>query len=176
MPHQIRAQAAIDFLTTYGIALMIIFIASAVIYNVTIVRPALATSTCTASPGFSCESYAINVNGVLALTLSQATGGAVTILGAACSSLPSSTERKPAYGNLNVINSIAYYTSGTSPGLGINLYSGSSNTMSLYCYNGGGVATGNLGNGYDGFVWLNYTIPTYGNVVQQVAIISLKYT
>jgi hypothetical protein len=176
MVHRLRAQAAIDFLTTYGIALLIIFIASAVIYNISVVRPALATSTCTAAPGFACESYALNTNGVLSLTLSQATGGAITILGAACSSLPSASGNKPAYGNFNVINSIVYYTTNNAPGLGINVYSGESNTMYMYCYGPNGVATGNLGTGYDGFVWLNYTIPTYGNVVQQVAIISLRYT
>lgn len=176
MLQRLRAQAAIDFLTTYGIALMIIFIATAVIYNVSIVRPALATSTCTAAPGFACEAYTLNTVGVLDLTLSQATGGEITILGAACSSLPGASGNKPAYGNFNVINSITYYPIGSAPGNGINVYSGESNSMYMYCYGPGGVATGSLGTGYNGYVWLNYTIPTYGNVVQQVAIISLKYT
>lgn len=171
-----RAQAAVDFMMSYGIALIIIFMAVAVIYKVSILSPALATSTCTASAGFSCEAFALNSNGILTLQLSQATGGTITINGAACSSLPSSTGNLPAYGNLQVSNTVTYYVGTNTIGTGINVYSDSSNTLVIYCYSVSGVATGSLGNGFTGFVWLNYTVPGYGGITQQVASLSLKYT
>lgn len=172
----LRAQAAIDFMMSYGLALIIIFIAVAVIYKVSILSPALAISSCTASPGFACESYALNRSGVLTLRLSQATGGTITINGAACASTPNSIGNNPAYGNVYVANTPIYYFGTNSPGLGINLYSGSANTLILYCYSGSGKAVGSLGNGFTGFVWLNYTVPSYGNTIQEVASLSLRYT
>ncbi len=172
----LKAQAAVDFMMSYGIALIIIFIAIAVIYKVTILSPALAVSSCTASPGFSCEAFALNTSGVLTLQLSQATGGSITIHGAACSSQPNVTGNKPAYGNIGVTPTAGYYFGTNAPGSGIPVYSGSANTMVLYCYGDSGVATGTLGDGFDGFVWLNYTVPSYGNVIQQVASLNVRYT
>jgi hypothetical protein len=47
----------------------------------------------------------------------------------------------------------------------------------MYCYNGGGIANGILGNSYTGYVWLNYTtVPVTGNFVQLVATFSTKYS
>ncbi|MDE1874235.1 MAG: hypothetical protein KGI04_03915 [Candidatus Micrarchaeota archaeon] len=173
----LRAQAAVDFMMSYGIALIIIFIAVAVIYKVSILSPALATSTCTGAPGFSCEAAALNSNGILTLQLSQATGGTVTINGAACSSLPSSVGNLPAYGNVHVSNVVTgNYVGANVIGTGISLYSGSSNTLVIYCYSSTGVATGSLGTSFTGFVWLNYTVPGYGGITQQVASLSLEYT
>ena len=176
MLHGLKAQAAVDFMVSYGMALIIIFIAVAVIYKVTFLSPALATATCTPSAGFACEAFILNRSGILTLQLSQATGGTITINGVACSSQVNNTGNKPAYGNIKVSNIATYYFGTNSPGSGTNLYSGSSNVMILYCYNGAGRATGSLGNGYTGFIWLNYTIPGYGNLTQEVAQLNVKYT
>ncbi len=180
-----RMQAAVDFMLSYGMALIIIFIAMAVIYKVSVTTPVISTPNCAAIPGFGCEYYALNRSGILTFTFSQTTGGTIKLLGAACSSQVNNTGNKPAYGNVkvtNTVNSIAqplvpyYFTSANTPGLGVNVYSDSSNTIFIYCYTGSGVATGRLGNSYTGYVWLNYSIPYYGNIVQQIASVSLKYT
>lgn len=175
-----KAQAAIDFMMSYGIALIVIFIAVVIIYNVSVASPALTTMACTPSAGFACEMFALNRSGVLLLQLSQATGGPITVRGAACSSLPNSTSNvlttKPAYGNIKVSNTIAFYPPYNSPGTGINVYSDGSATLMLYCFSGSGVATGPLGNSYTGYIWLNYTVPGYGNLTQEIASLSVKYT
>jgi hypothetical protein len=176
MAQRTRAQAAVDFMMSYGIALIIIFIAISVIYKVSVLSPVLATSSCVASPGFECEAFALNKSGVLLLQLSQATGGSIIIKGAACASQVNNAGVQPAFGNLNVINSIVYYPPYNSPGLGMNVYSDGSSTLMMYCYFGGGIAKGVLGNSYTGYVWLNYTIPNYGNVTQQIASLDLRYT
>jgi len=176
MVRSLKAQAAVDFMMSYGIALIIIFIAVAVIYKVSVLSPVLAISSCTAAPGFECESYALNVNGILALQLSQATGGSIIVRGAACSSQPNNTGNKPAFGNIKVANAIAYYPPGNSVGTGLSVYSGGSGTMNMYCYLQPGIAKGMLGNSYIGYIWLNYTVPGYGNLTQRVATINMRYT
>jgi hypothetical protein len=170
------AQASVDFMMSYGIALIIIFIAVSLIYKVSVLNAVLSISSCIASPGFECEAFALNKSGVLVLQLSQATGGSIIIKGAACASQASNIGAYPAFGNLNVINSILYYPPNNAPGTGINVYSDGSATLMIYCYSNAGVARGSLGNGYTGYVWLNYTIPSYGNITQQVAALNLKYT
>ena len=171
-----RAQAAVDFMVSYGIALIIIVIAVAVMYNIAMTSPVLATQSCTASPGFACSSFAIDTNGLLTISLSQATGGEIVVHGISCSSQQNTTGNKPAYGNIYVTAASQYYFSGNSPGSGVSIYSDSNSTLFPYCYSSGGAAAGSLGSGFIGFVWLNYTVPGYGNVIQQVASLDLKYT
>jgi len=171
-----RAQAAVDFLMSYGIALIVVTIAIAVIVKVAYLSPTLSTSTCTPAPGFACQYYAINTSGVLKLSLAQATGSAIIVHGIACSTLPNTTGNRPAYGNVYVTNSLAYYPSGGSPGTGISLYSGSAYTFSLNCYGPSGIATSNLQGSFIGNVWLNYTVPGFGTLTQQVASVDLRYT
>jgi hypothetical protein len=177
MARNIRAQAAVDFMMSYGIALVIIFIAVSIIYKVSVASPLFIESLCTASPGFECESYAISAStGILTIQLSQATGGAIVIRGAACSSQPNGIGSVPAYGNVWVTNTATYYPANNALGTGTTIYSDNSNTMMMYCYTNTGVATGQLGSGFTGFVWINYTVPSYGNMTQQVAILNLRYT
>ena len=86
MQHK-KAQAAVDFLLSYGIALIIITIAVAIIYKIVVTAPNLTSYTCSAAPGFSCDFYALSANtGVFTISMSQATGGLIVINGAACSS------------------------------------------------------------------------------------------
>ena len=174
------AQASVDFMMSYGIALIIIFIAISVIYKVSVLNSVLSISSCIASPGFQCEAFALNKSGVLILQLSQATGGTIVINGAACASQVNNTGTKPAFGNIGVNNIIAYYPPNNAPGQGmfniVNVYSDSSSTMMMYCYSNLGVAKGSLGTGYVGYVWLNYTVPGYGSITQQIATLNLKYT
>ncbi len=170
-----KLQAAIDFLVSYGIAILIIIIAVDVIYNTGILNTLLLPNSCSANPGFSCSNMSINSNGVLYMRIAQATGAALTIQGAGCSTLPSSSNDLPAYGNLYVTNQIAYYPIGTDP-YGLVVYSGTSTSIQMYCYSQQGIAKNSYGTAFYGYVWLNYTLPAYGKIVQQIASINLKYT
>ena len=177
MARFVKAQAAVDFMMSYGIALIIIFIAVSIVYKVSVVSPVFSSSSCTAAPGFECEAYSLNaVNGILTIQLSQATGGTIIITGAACASQPNSIGNNPAYGNVRVANTIAYYPPYNAPTNGITVYSSGIATMMMYCYSGGGIATGQLGAGYTGFLWINYTVPNYGTLTQEVATLNMKYT
>ena len=103
----------------------------------------------------------------------------------ACASQPNSIGTGPAYGNVNVGNDLftlpsLYYpaNSFTYNNIrgGLTVYSDGSVNMTMYCYSTSGIATGMLGTGFTGFVWMNYTVPSYGTLTQQVATVYLKYT
>ncbi len=163
-------------MVSYGIALIIIIIAVAIIYKVGVLSPNLAQPSCTAMPGFACGAFAISANGMLSLQLFQATGGTITVYGVACSAAYNGTGNRPAFGNIYVTNSISYYPASSSPGTGINMYSGSGYTFNSICYASKGVNYNQLGGGDFGYVWLNYTVPGYGSVTQIVASVTARVT
>jgi hypothetical protein len=175
-----RSQAAIDFVTAYGVALVVITISLAVIYRTSILSPYLVTSACTAVPNFSCDSFVLKSTGVLTVTISQATGGQMTVNGAACSTLLNSTAgRGPQFGNVGVTGSSLYYPSAnwlngaTAPN---TLYSDSGATMTLNCYSSSGLASGSVGNSFIGYLWLNYTVPSSSNTVQRIVSLDMVYS
>ncbi len=170
-----KLQVAVDFLSSYGIALVIIFIAFAAIYSIAL-SPNNPAVFCTPNPGFDCAFVSINASGVMTAKLSQATGTEITINGIACSSQQSSSADVPAFGNTGVSSSISYYPSQYYPP-GNSMYSGSSYVFRMYCYSSSsGVATGKTGTPFTGYIWLNYTVPNYGSVVQKVAVFSTVYS
>ena len=81
-----KAQSAMEFLTTYGWAVLIALIMVGVLYMLGVFNPSRATpNLCSLPPGFSCYAYKITNGGVLYLDLSQSTGGDVEIDGIECS-------------------------------------------------------------------------------------------
>ncbi|MDE1845825.1 MAG: hypothetical protein KGH53_00880 [Candidatus Micrarchaeota archaeon] len=173
-----RAQAAVDFMLSYGIAFMVILIAIAVIFKTGLLNPLIIPPSCSALPGFSCSQYSINATtGILTFTFAQATGGTITIQGLSCSSQKNSTGDKPRYGNIYTKSNTIFYPANYDPANIItNLPTTTSETVKMYCYNGGGKATGALGNAFFGYIWLNYTISGYGAVTQEIASITGKYS
>jgi hypothetical protein len=109
----------------------------------------------------------------VSIQLSQSLGASINIQGIACSTAINATGNKPLYGNIYVSNSITFYTSPFSTN---TIYSGASPVFKLYCYSSSGKATGYAGNPFIGYIWLNYTIPGFGAVIQQVAALDLRYT
>ena len=176
----LRLQAAVDFLMSYGIALIIIIIAIAVMYKVGVLNPRAAPVICVPSAGFSCGLFAINKSGALTIFLAQATGGPIVVHGIACSSAINGSSNNPAFGNIYVTANPTYYPYNAYPNnalvVGIAVYSGSGYTFTANCYNNAGIASGALGNVFTGYVWLNYTIPGYTSAVEKVAMVSLKYS
>jgi len=177
---RLKAQASVDFLMSYGIAIIIIVIAVAVIYKVGVLNPTAAPVSCTPSPGFSCSLFSINTTGAMSIYIAQATGGPITVNGIACSASQNATGILPAYGNIHVTPSPSYYPYNAYPNNalanGIVVYSGSGHMFYTNCYNAGGIANGSLGDAFYGFIWLNYSMPGYGSTIQKIASFTVKYT
>ena len=157
-----KAQVAIDFLISYGVAILIITISLIAVIKLGILNPILTPVSCTPSPGFSCGYFYITQNGILTINMSQAIGGTMTIQGIACSSNYNQSGDFPEYGNAYVTGNSVYYPTGSSPGSGITMYSGTSKTFEVYCYDPNGKATGGIGNLFYGHIWFNYTITGSG--------------
>ncbi len=176
-----RGQEALDFLLSYGVAILIIAIAIYVVTQLGAFNPNIVPVSCTPSPGFACIAYAVNTSGTLIITISQATGGTMSIVGAACSSSVNATGNKPAYGNIGVLpwsSAPSYYPLGVASNV-ITSYSGGAILIEAKCYDGAGVASGNLGNVFTGYIWLNYTIsdlPSSIYHVVNIATFTAKYT
>ncbi|MDE1768250.1 MAG: hypothetical protein KGH64_05255 [Candidatus Micrarchaeota archaeon] len=164
-----KLQAAVDFLSSYGLAMVVMIMALIVFYLFT-----SSTNTqsvyCNPAPGFSCDYYSYNSMGVLTIRLSQALGTQITIEGAACSTQQNYSTDTPAYGNVYVSNGIGYYAR-YAPGNIV--YSSGYYIFYLYCYDAVGLAQFQVGKPFSGYVWLNYSIPNYGNQVQKVATFSV---
>ncbi|MGC8651819.1 MAG: hypothetical protein ACP5UH_01030 [Candidatus Micrarchaeia archaeon] len=176
-----KAQAALDFLIAYGVAILIIAVALYVMYRIGVFNPTIVPSYCNPAPSFMCNLAAINTSGVLTISFAQVTGGEINITGAACSTGVNSTGNGPMYGNIGVKNyskAPQFYPSTELNG-GLDVYSSNSIAMNLYCYSSYGIAKASLGSAFTGYVWINYTYaglpPTLHNV-EEIATVSTKYT
>jgi uncharacterized protein (UPF0333 family) len=182
-----RAQASIDLLVSYGIAILLISIALFVLLQLGIFNSRLAPTYCNAAPSFSCAAVAVSAkSGVMTLIFSQSTGATIYINGISCSTQQSVNSSGPKYGNINVlpyqagpINTIGYYP-GNQLQNGLVMYPSNQTRVFVNCYsNSHSPAKGQLGNSFTGFVWINYTIsnlPANYYNVQQIASVSTKYT
>lgn len=181
-----RAQAALDFIMSYGVAILIITLSLYIVFQLGIFNPSIQISECTPSVGFACNSYAIFSNGTLYTILSQDTGTTLNITGAACSTsvnsiTSGSNYNGPEYGNVNILSQkkLPYYYSGTSMLNGISAYSGNVFTLTINCYGPIGIANGSLGQTFVGYLWLNYTssgVPNSIHYVNRVMSFTTKYT
>ena len=178
-PVRQRSQAAIDFMTSYGVVLLVVTITIFLIFQLGVFSPQFTPDYCNAASSFSCTGYVLLTNGILTFELTQNIGGSITITGMACSSEVNGTGIGPRYGNVNLLGTAAYPTNGFTKGT--VLFSNTAKEFSIYCYNmpGSTAATGTLGNAFTGYVWLNYTysgLPANYPTTQQVIAFSTTYT
>lgn len=176
-----KQQAAMDFMVSYGIAIVIIAVAMYVVLRLGVFSGTVAQPTCISAPSFSCGDLAYSANGVVTFVMTQAVGGAINITGAACSSAINVTGNGPQYGNVHLLsNTIApqFYTNNALTN-GIVVYSGSSIALNLPCYSGSGVGTTGIGNPVNGYIWINYTfgnLPPTVHTVQRILQFTSKAT
>lgn len=163
-----------DFISSYGLAIVIIVSALLVVYKIALYNP--ISPFCSSPPGFSCDFISLNTSGILTLKVSQATGTQITINGVACADQAAQNSDAPLYGNVNINGNTAYYYAKKYYPPGNSIYSGSSYILDLYCYKSGAIAAGRVGSKFSGYVWLNYSVPDYGNQVERIATFQTVYT
>jgi len=82
-----RAQSAVEFLLTYGWAIMIMLAILAILFYIGVFSPETASpNSCVLPAGFSCRGYALYDGGSLVLDLGQATGKDIRITRISCTS------------------------------------------------------------------------------------------
>ncbi len=160
MKNGLRAQSAVDYVVTYGWALLIIAITFYVLFALHVFNSGVVPTSCYGAPSFSCSDVAITHNGVLSVALTQATGLTINVIGIACSTVTNSVGNGPGTGNLwaqDYAQAPQYYPTNQLQ-YGLQIATGSSNVLQAYCYNSGNsIAASTIGSSITGYIWLNYT-------------------
>ena len=134
-----KAQSAMEYLMTYGWAILILGIAIAVLYSLGLFSPSsFVTSSCIFPADFSCLSGVLATNGLFSINLEQSTASNINLTAIGCNNLGQTT------------NMVSY-----SPQK--YLLIGSNISLSTLCYSNFTVYTANPGSIYEGYLVMNYT-------------------
>jgi hypothetical protein len=139
-----KLQSALEYITTYGWALLIIVGVASALYYVIIAAPT-STSTCLLEVGFSCVNLVLLQNGTLTATIQQTTQTPVNITAFGCNDNVSS-------GSLDFMKS-PY----NPPSNQLLVLIGGNFSFSVPCYREGAVFSAPPGSEYSGYLVINYT-------------------
>jgi hypothetical protein len=179
-----RSQAALDFMVSYGMVLLVLAVAVYIVFQIGIFNPQLTPAYCTSISSFNCGAYELQPNGTFSFMFSQAIGGPIKVTGIACSSAINSTGASPQYGNIKVKNGSSYstfYPATYYPGgtfTVVSIPSDQPTLLEVRCYDGGGLATSSVGGSFVGYIWITYTYSGLPgtHVTQQLISFSTVYT
>jgi len=142
-----KGQSAMEYLMTYGWAILVIIIVIAVLFYIGVLNPRNVTPTsCTFPPGISCASFKLVDDGTLYLTIGQATGKRINVTGILCTQAQTSAAAPSA--QWTTLSPQVPMTNGESASLG-----------SFNCYSASGTTPlgGSDGETAKFKIWLNYS-------------------
>ncbi len=157
----VRLQSAIEFLITYGWAILIIILVLSILYTLGIFSQGSFTpNLCTLPADIGCISAVLFPNGALTINIEQATQYTINVVAVGCNDRGTPTN---ALMPMNVIN---------PP---VTLSVGGNSTFTITCYSNGMTYNAPIGQMYRGFILINYTdLPTgflhtaEGSLIQKV--------
>jgi hypothetical protein len=146
-----KGQTAMEYLMTYGWAILIIMVVLAVLFYLGVLNPPVP-SQCTFPAGISCISTKLgNIGGNLTLVIGQGVGHTIVITGVNCSN-NMTTGFSPM---------VTYIGSTAAAPVNITMNSGSqatiaspTSTLNTTCQ---GVSGATIGGTYVGKIYINYT-------------------
>ena len=147
----LKAQSAMEYLMTYGWAILIISVVLASLFSLGVFNSGTSLSTaCIAFAGYTCSAPLLHT-GTLSVTVGQATGYAWsnTVF------YYDATGSSGCFGGTNTITYSTFGSSQTSP----VTFGGFGNTA---------------GTAYGGSLWASYDTATVNNLCVQLATLSLK--
>ena len=186
-----RAQSAMEYLMTYGWAILIIAVVLAALFSLNVFNAGAQLGTsCIGQPGYSCSSPSITQNGLLSFSLGLGTGVSATYAWLSCaSSANSATPSSMQYYFFDTNGLVILNPNYQGSGLGLNYGSGNNigsgatlSVQSLPCYPATGGTTGMLtpiGSGFTGTVWMVFEAPGSTSWTPQftkIATVSVKST
>jgi len=158
-----KGQSAMEYLMTYGWAILVIIIVIAVLFYIGVLNPRNVTPTsCTFPPGISCSSFKLTTSNILTVRIGQAVGRRINVTNVSCLQAGATT---PSSWNL-------------STSLGIGSGEQAVSDISVTCFNttGGAIlGTPVIGETIKLKVWLNYTEVDTSTTRQTVGDISARY-
>jgi len=138
-----KLQSAMEYLMTYGWAILIIAVVLAALYGLGVFNAGnFLSSQCLLPAGFACENLHMYSNGTLFINLMQATSTPINITAYGCNT------------NNTVIN---MQTPNNPPSNQVTMQIGANYTFAVKCYSGASVFSGTPGHGFNGYLILNYT-------------------
>jgi hypothetical protein len=135
-----RLQAAIEYLTTYGWALIIIALAVAVVFSLISSSP--PQQQCILPAGLSCSSFFIATNGMLSVVLQQVTQTPINITSLACNTNPVFANAQQPY---------------NPPSNQVPIQIGGSSQLNVQCWTSAAKFSGSVGTTFYGYLFVNYT-------------------
>ncbi len=168
-----KAQSAMEYLMTYGWAILIISIVLAALFALGVFSSSsFVGTTCIAASGYECATPLLHI-GTFTATIGQATGTSwtsaniVLVTGGAVPSAIPTTVSGSCFVNANTLTSGASFTfTANSMSLG-----GSSTSC------GGGAFSPTIGTSYTGALWAAYTSSgVSGTQWSEIATVTLKAT
>ncbi|MCX6776351.1 MAG: hypothetical protein NTY73_00025 [Candidatus Micrarchaeota archaeon] len=152
-----RGQSAVEYLSVYAIAFMIVLVVIAAVYYMW-TRQGTATPSCDISTDLVCTGFKITQTGNLTLIMRQTTGHSITITGINCTAEENAAQITTP---VNVL---------ISDGEMGNVSNGQP------CYlASGSIASGSIGNFYKGKLFLKYTETDTLMVHSVIGRIVVKY-
>jgi hypothetical protein len=134
-----KAQSAMEYLTTYSWAIIIIALALAALYALGLFNPtSFASNQCIFPADYGCLSGFLYANGTFNINFEQATTTAINLTGVGCNAAGLTTN-------------MTKYTPQYYLPVGGNI------TLSMKCYANGTIYTSPSGTLYKGYVIVNYT-------------------
>jgi hypothetical protein len=135
-----ESQSAVEYLTTYGWAILIIAIALFALFSLGILNPLnSAGQQCSLSSGLSCTIVRTTTNGLVTINLVQTTQSQINITSISCNS------------NNILANVYAY-----PPGSQITLRPGTNATLSVQCWSGTNSLSGAIGSTLPEYLFITY--------------------
>ena len=135
-----KAQSSLEYLMTYGWAVIIIAVALSALYVFGVLNPsAFVSQQCLLPAGLSCTIVGMGTNGLITVNVYQSLGSQVSITSVACSTNDTFTNI-PAYSGNQIV-----------------LRPGANATLAIQCYSGTSPASLQVGSVFTGYVILNYT-------------------
>ncbi len=134
-----------EYLITYGWAILIIAIALGVLFELGLFNPSSFVSTsCIFPADFSCIFSTLSSNGMLTINMQQSTSSPINITAIGCNSNAS-------------LSHMVYFPNGIDLQIGSNVTVSGNSTEELQCWSNDTVFTGNPGAIFRGYVLINYT-------------------
>jgi hypothetical protein len=152
---KIKSQAAMEYLMTYGWAILIIALVLGVLYSLGILSPeTFKPQICSLSAPFYCSGQYLDTNGFLTLTIAQGSGLTITINKIAC------VDKSLLLSN-GLPSSPSYWSS-----VGVSIPSGSQRQIgNIICYSSSGQPySGKIGSVFSGAIIINATTSTGANI------------
>ncbi|MGC8662718.1 MAG: hypothetical protein ACP5RT_02955 [Candidatus Micrarchaeia archaeon] len=160
-----KAQSAIEYLTTYGWAIIIIVVVLAALFGLGLFRANnYVQSFCSLPSGLTCSFISFSTSGILTVQIGNTMHNPITITALGCN-----TNRTTAYMQ-------APYN---PPSNQVYLPEGTSQVFNFQCYKNSVIYYGSLGSLFSGYLSLNYTdnltgigSTLFGNVEAKVSILT----